>query len=129
MSVVFSLFFTPVFGALVQMKNWRTLHQEAEARQSFWWSMAGCGILALDPLFSLILTESKVVDCTITLLLLYLGSWIFFSARRQIHYVRRHFPRGYGRKSWLPILPLGLAGYLVYLLVGFGLLWLGHTLR
>lgn len=39
-TVVWSLIFSPVFGAILQMKNWHTLGEHAKAAKAKIWSMA-----------------------------------------------------------------------------------------
>lgn len=128
-TVALSFLFTPVFGAAVQMLNWRALHEVGHARSSFWWCMAGCVILLLNPGLALIQTDTRVLDsCTATLMLLYMTGWLFLSAGTQIRYVRRHFPQGYGHRSWKRILPLTLAACAFYLFMSLALTWMGQFL-
>ena len=125
LTVVFSLVLTPVFGALIQMLNWRILKKDHDAQHSLWWCLAGCVILLGNQVFSALLQDDRVVDTfTVSLLVLYGCSWFLLSGRRQIRYVREHFSRSYGRKSWKAVLPATLAAYVLYVLLGFALTYL-----
>ena len=101
LAAVFSLVFTPVFGSLMQMLNWRILKKDNAARYSLWWCLAGCTILLGNQVASALLQDDRVVDTfTVSLLVFYGCGWFLLSGRAQIHYVREHFSKGYGRKSW-----------------------------
>lgn len=125
-----SLLFTSVFGSVMHMLNWHTLEQAELARQSLWWALAGAVILLGNHIFSALLPEAMVVDTyTVSLLVLYVGSWFILPARSQVRYVREQFAKGYGHKSWKLVLPLALAGCLGYVLLGFLLAYLADLIR
>ena len=126
LTVALSLALTPVFGALMQMLNWRTLHEEGLARQALWWAAAGCLILLGGCLFSAFLPPHRKVVETFSgsLFLLYVLGWFLLEAGEQGRYVRRHFPRGHGRRPWKGPILWALAAYFGYALLGILLHWL-----
>ena len=129
-AVLLSLLFTPVFGALVQMLNWRTLQEKELERQSLWWALAGCAILLGNQVFSAFLSEFRVVaSFTMGILALYLCSWLVLAAGRQPRHVREHCGRRYARRSWKPVLVCTLAACVGYVLLGFFLSVLVDALR
>lgn len=129
-AVWLSLPFTPVFGALVQMLNWRTLEEKALAQQSLWWALGGCVILLGNQVVSAFLPGVRMVDSfTVGILLLYLCGWLVLAAGRQSRYVRERCGRHYGRRSWKPVLACTLAASLGYVLLGFFLSFLVDVLR
>lgn len=128
-AVWLSLPLTPVFGALVQMLNWRTLEEKALAQQSLWWGLGGCAILLGNQVVSAFLPGVRVVDSfTVGILLLYLCSWLVLAAGRQPRYVRERYGRHYGRRSWKPVLTCTLAAGVGYVLLGFFLSFLVDVL-
>ncbi len=130
MAVLLSLFFTPVFGSLVQMLNWRTLEEPNLEKQSQWWCLAGVGILLGSHVFSALYPEARVVDTfSVSLLVLYGCGWLLLAARTQALYVRKRFPKGYGRKPWHLVLLMALAACVSYVLLGFALSYLADLFR
>lgn len=129
-TMLLSLVLSPLFGSMVQMLNWRILEEEERAQQSLWWFVAGCIILLGNQVFSAIFPEDKVVDTfTVSLLVLYVLGWFVLPARRQVRYVREHFPKGYGHKSWILVLLIALCGCVAYMLLGFALTFVMDHLR
>lgn len=126
LTVALSLGLTPVFGAALQMLNWRTLHEERLARQSLWWAVAGCVILLGGCLFSALLPlQRKVVETfSGSLFLLYALGWFLLEAGEQGRYVRKHFPKGFAHKPWAKPVLWTLAAYFVYAAFGILLHWL-----
>ena len=123
--VALSLLLTPVFGALLQMLNWRTLHEQDLARQALWWAVAGGVILLGGCLFSAFLPpHRKVVETfSASLFLLYALGWFLLEAGEQGRYVRQHFPKGHGRRPWKKPILWALAAYFGYAALGILLHW------
>lgn len=113
-----SLLFSPVFGSLVQMKNWQALGKPEEAERSRRWAIA-CGvILLLLILLSVALPESKQVGALTNfggfILLL---SWYFADGRKQMDFVNYSYGKTYDRRGWgLPVL-CGIGGYLAVMAI------------
>ena len=129
-AMLLSLLLTPLFGSMVQMLNWRTLQEEKLAQQSLWWFVAGCIILLGNQIFSALFPGAKVVATfTVSLLVLYVFGWFILPARRQVNYVREHFSKGYGHKSWTLALATALSGCAAYMLLGLALTFVMDLLR
>jgi hypothetical protein len=108
-----SLLFTPLFGALLQMKNWMALDEPEKAAASKRWAIVTCIYLIVDT--GLTVWQPGSPDVTALRRSGGLGlliAWYFASARGQARYVKARFGDGYPRKRWrLPIL-YALLGYL-----------------
>ena len=130
LAVALSLALTPLFGALIQMLNWRTLHEERLARQSLWWAVAGGVILLGGCVFSALLpAHRKVVETfSASLFLLYALGWFLVEAGEQGRYVRLHFPKGHGRRPWKKPVLWALVAYGGYAALGLLLHWLAARL-
>lgn len=87
------LLFSPIFGAYLQMLNWRALGEDEKAQGSFVWFI-GCIICLLVSIFA-----------DVNLMFGLLIAWYFISGRSQVKYVKEHFGDNYERKSWgIPLL-------------------------
>ena len=110
-AALWSLVFTPAFGAWLHMRNWERLGQPGKARQSRNW-FAGMLLLAL---------ASYAVAAAGALLgrddlnlpwwasLVLFGAWCALSAYPQIRHVDDHHGEGYARRSWAAPIVIGLA--------------------
>jgi hypothetical protein len=119
-----SLLFSPVFGAVVHMKNWQALGQTAQADNSRMWAIGCIMFFVVVALVGGFFPESKGIDaiaraCAIGLLI----GWYYASGKSQQTYVEAKFGKTYPRRGWLkPLLfaVLALMGFVVCLgLVGF----------
>jgi hypothetical protein len=96
-----SLLFSPVFGAILHMKNWDALGEPAKAAGAKAWAIAALVLLLAVAGVSAMLPDSKALDAAsrgIGLILLLL--WYFSSARAQARYVKEKFGAAYPRKGW-----------------------------
>lgn len=96
---LWSLLFTPVFGALVQAKNWRAMGEPVRARVSSLWAW-GTALYLLAANFG-------VIDIPRSAGLLLLVAWYLSSGYSQIKFVAKKYGAEYEKKSWL--LPLAIA--------------------
>jgi len=94
-----SLFFTPIFGGILQSSNWKTLEKPDKAKASLIWAWLGLPIF----LVSLFID----VDPGRGLWFAYLILWYIAFGRQQQKYVKKTYGKDYRRKSWLQ--PLGIA--------------------
>lgn len=113
-----SLLFTPIFGALVQMKNWQALGEPERAASSRNWAVIGFVFMLLVVLATVFLAESRSADALIrAFALAFLLSWYFSAAKHQVRFVENRFGKTYPRRPWKIPLLLGLAGTLgIYVL-------------
>lgn len=96
-----SLLFSPVFGAILHMKNWDALGEPAKAAGAKAWAIAALVLLLAVAGVSAMLPDSKALDAAsrgIGLILLLL--WYFSSGRAQARYVKEKFGAAYPRKGW-----------------------------
>lgn len=112
-----SLLFTPIFGAILQMKNWQALGAPDRAATSRAWAI-GCAIyFLLSGTTFVFLPESAVLDRIANLLgFVLVLIWYFAEGREQVLHVRARFGKVYPRRSWwLPLLFAlgGLAAFVV----------------
>lgn len=110
-AALWSLLFTPAFGAWLHMRNWERLGQLDKARQSRYW-FAGMLVVTL---------ASFAVGVAGTVLgredlnapwwvsLIAFSAWAAQSAYPQIRHVDDHHGESYARRSWAAPIAIGLA--------------------
>jgi hypothetical protein len=113
-----SLLFTPLFGALVQAKNWETLGQLEEADRSKNWAYGIGFFTVVSVMASLALPSSSGLDnlmrfANIGLMI----AWYSQSAKRQMEYVQMNFGAGYPRRSWMTPVLCALGATVTFLVV------------
>jgi hypothetical protein len=103
-----SLVFSPVFGATVQMKNWRALGKPDEAERSKTWALGSLGFFVVLALIGGFAPGSKAIDLLSNVLpLALLITWYYANGKAQQAFVVARFGTSYRKKGWLK--PLGLA--------------------
>lgn len=107
-----SILFTPIFGSILIMKNWKTLNNEAEAKKGLYW-LIGTGILLVINVF--------IIDLSDFIFLALLIAWYFLYAKKQVKYIKDTFHSTYKRNSWKTPLLSGFAGFtaLVFVIMFF----------
>jgi hypothetical protein len=107
-----SLFFSPAFGAYLQMKNWQALGEPDKASTSKAWFVAVLVILLALPLVAaLVPGMSGLLRFSSPVGVALLIAWYVSSGRGQARYVKERFGKNYPRKGWgLPL--LGAVGVL-----------------
>ncbi|MBC7453270.1 MAG: hypothetical protein H7335_06125 [Massilia sp.] len=116
-ATVWSLLFTPAFGAFIHMLNWQALGQPEQAASAKKWFYASLALLmlqivtrALNARFG---TEPWLVH---PLGLLFFPVWYVCAARAQTRLVRARFGASYVRKSWNTVLMGAVMAGAVYAL-------------
>lgn len=106
-----SLFFTPIFGSILVLRNWQALGVKEKIRGAQLWLIA-----------SIIMVIVQFLVST-PLLFVYLVIWYFASAKSQAKYVREKWGKEYPRKSWLWPLLIGFgtvfAIFVFFFIIGF----------
>jgi len=106
-----SLFFTPIFGSILVLRNWQALGAKDKVRGAQLWLIA-----------SIIMVIVQFLVST-PLLFVYLVIWYFASAKSQAKYVREKWGKEYPRKSWLWPLLIGFgtvfAIFVFFFVIGF----------
>ena len=126
-----SLPFTPIFGAILHMKNWQALGEPAKAAAARNWAIASAVIIFATVLIGAFMEDGKSGDGATRLLsFALLLTWYFASARAQSQYVKERFGTDYPRKGWgKPLLfaVLAVFAFFVFMfMVGIVLALLGH---
>ncbi|MEO8152560.1 MAG: hypothetical protein ABI605_05775 [Rhizobacter sp.] len=124
-----SLLFSPIFGATIQMKNWQALGEPEKAAQARQWALGSIGFFALLMVAGIFLPESTSLNLGSRVAGLgLLIAWYTLNGKQQVAYVTAHFGKTYPRKNWgVPLLYalLSLVAFLVLVFViafVFGLL-------
>lgn len=119
-----SLLFSPVFGAWVQMKNWQALGEPARAQKSKNWVIASVAFFVVMTVLAVLLPDTRAMDgITRVLALVLLVVWYYANGKSQQAYVLGKFGKTYPKKGWgKPLLwaVAGLVGFVVAMgAVGF----------
>jgi hypothetical protein len=124
-----SLLFSPIFGAILHMKNWQALGETQKAAAARSWAIGIAAFFILLTLVSVVMPESRALDSLSRIgglgLLL---AWYFVSGKPQQTYVRTKFGDSYPRRGWskpLLLALLVLTGYFAIVFIAlllFGLL-------
>ena len=127
-----SLLLTPVFGAVLQMKNWRALGELEKAETSKRWAIGSLIFMVVMSLLSAFVFEQSEGFSRASGLGLLVG-WYYANGKAQNAYVLARYGKTYPRKGWaLPLLSgVGaLAGFLVVMvIIGAVYAMLGGTLK
>lgn len=120
-AALWSLLFTPIFGAWLHMRNWQELGDKTMARKNLMWIIA-YPIAALALPIGLLLMGIDIPNIWGWLLLLV---WYLTLGKTQIQLVKEEFGGDYERRSWwLPLL-LGIVFTIVF---GLAILFIGLLL-
>jgi uncharacterized membrane protein YfcA len=112
-----SLLLSPVFGAVLHMKNWQALGEPRKASAAKVWVIAGVIVFVLLALLSAFLPGQKSMDgLSRVIAIALLFGWYFASARHQSAYVKARFGNTYPRKGWLKPLLLAVLAFLGFIL-------------
>jgi len=107
-AALWSLLFSPVFGAFLQMRNWQALGEPDKARASWYWVLATIAILLVAVVMAFVLPDAhwfnKITDRSGMIVLL---TWYLTNGKLQVAYVKERYGKDYPRKGWGA--PLGIA--------------------
>jgi len=119
-ATLWSLLFTPIFGAILHMKNWQALGEPARAATAKHWAI-GCGVFTIaSSIFAVLLPESSVLNTLFRLSgLVLLLTWYYANGKEQVEHVKQRFGDGYPRRSWAVPLSLGFAAVFALLILAF----------
>jgi len=114
---VWSILFTPVFGAWLHALNWRALGDPERERASMAWVYGGLALLALDLIIDSVVPDHAGFAVERTIEAAYLVAWYFRSARPQATLVKEKYGASFEHKSWRQPLLMALAGLGIYILL------------
>jgi hypothetical protein len=107
-----SILFTPIFGAFLQMKNWRSLGEYQKASESRDWFYASIFYLLALSFISLLLSSPKDLGLMLwALQVIILITWFISSGRMQNKYIKDLGISTYARRGWLWPLLIAAALY------------------
>jgi hypothetical protein len=96
-----SLLFSPVFGALVHMKNWQALGQTSKASSARVWALLSLLVLIGFGLASVLLPNNRELGgFSRTAGFVLLVGWYLSSGRAQAAYIKDRFGAEYPRRGW-----------------------------
>jgi hypothetical protein len=118
-AALWSLIFTPVFGAYLHALNWRELGDKEREESSMTWVFAGGALVLLLMLIELVVPPgyNKGDSASHGIEFAFLLAWYFGSARAQARLVKEKFGNSFTHKSWRKPLLMGLAGFGIYILL------------
>jgi len=126
-----SLLFSPVFGAWLQMKNWTALGETQRAASSKAWLIASAVILLGLILVGGLMPRSGLKSLTNPVAFLMLVIWYFANARSQAKWVAERFGADYPRRGWAQPLLWGIGSYIaiiaVAMVLGFAAAMAAHA--
>ncbi len=113
-----SLLFSPLFGAILHMKNWQAMGEPEKAAASKTWAIVTAAFLVLSILLVVALPESKGADRLgrvggFALLI----AWYYSLGKSQRAVVIARYGKHYPRKGWAKPLGLAVAAMLAFVLV------------
>ncbi len=96
-----SLIFSPVFGALIQRKNWQALGELERAEKSKQWAIGSLVFLILMVVLAVWSDGRSAVDALTRVAgLALLITWYYSNGKAQQAYVLARFGKTYKRRGW-----------------------------
>lgn len=119
-----SLLFSPVFGALVHMKNWNTLGEPRKAARARLWAIGSLAFLLATSFLAAAANDSRYFDLTGRLSgFALLAAWYFASAREQQAHVAARFGDAYPRRRWARPIVYALLCGMVYVVASVAVIY------
>jgi hypothetical protein len=113
-----SVLFSPVFGAIVHMKNWEALGEPQKAANAKAWALVGVAFFVALTIAGALLPQFKALDAAGRLLAIaLLIGWYYASGKPQQAYVDAKFGNDYRKKGWLKPLSLAVLGFIGFIVV------------
>jgi len=118
-AALWSVIFTPIFGAYLHALNWRALGDKEREEESMTWVFAAGALVLLLMLIEVVTPPGYNQGDRIshTLEFAFLIAWYFASARTQARLVKERFGTSFTHKPWRKPLLMGLAGFVIYVLL------------
>lgn len=112
---VWSVFFTPAFGAWLQMYNWRRLGEHGKAAQARRWCRAALAVLAMNSVYSAVAGrlghDAPLIDWVNAVLF---AVWYAGTVHAHTQAIRERCGARYTRRPWDSVVLLAVLGAWVY---------------
>lgn len=112
---VWSVFFTPAFGAWLQMYNWRRLGEPGKAAQARRWCIVALAVLAYNAVFSAVAErlghDSPLIDWVNAAVLVV---WYVGTVPAQVQAIRERCGARYARRAWDSVVLLAVIAAWMY---------------
>jgi hypothetical protein len=116
-AAAWSLLFSPAFGAMLHMLNWRALGNAEKEAAAKSWFIASLVVFAMFTVCALMLPQGGAFDVKIHAVGLgYLLVWYLSTGRVQVRFVKARYGSEYQRKAWRKPLAVALSAVLAYLI-------------
>lgn len=107
-AALWSVLFTPLFGAILHMKNWNALGDPKRAAESKYWGIGYVVFFIISGVASDFFPESKALDAMTRVGgIAFLCAWYITSGKIQTAHIRATYGKSYARRGWL--LPISIA--------------------
>lgn len=114
-----ALIFTPIFGGLLQARNWEQLGMKDEARASRFWVRSSVWLVGLYLVMQTLFRHEPVMAYMGPWFLLVLwGAWMATHGRRQLAHVR-DFVKDYELLPFGKTMTMGILGWVLYGMLSF----------
>ena len=115
-----SLIFSPIFGAVLHMKNWQALGRQDEAERARKWVIGLIVFFVLLFAGGALLPDTKAVDGASRVLgFAVLLSWYYSRGKPQAAYVLAKYGKDYPRRGWARPLAAAVGVLLAFMAVVF----------
>ena len=112
-AVGLAFFLSPIFGALINMKNWQAMGEPAKARQSIMWIYGTIGYYILLIVAAVFLPDASTPDLLFRGLGLgYFIAWYMVSGKDQKDVIEYRYGASYEKRGWTKPVLLSLGAYI-----------------
>lgn len=116
-AAMWSLLFSPAFGAFIHARNAEALGRSDEAKANKNWFFSSLVFVVITSFIGIVPALSDVPLGAVGVA--YLLLWYFFLAQKQAKYVNETFGRNYQKKSWAKPLLIAFGILFAFLLLVF----------
>lgn len=114
-AALWSLLFSPVFGAWLHALNWRALGDLQRQQRSARWMMVGVAVAVFHVAMAIAWNDPVISDRVSSATgITYLLAWYLGPGREQIRLVRERHGDGYPRRAWGRVLLIAVGVSLGY---------------
>ncbi|MGN6526593.1 MAG: hypothetical protein ACTHL8_09405 [Burkholderiaceae bacterium] len=114
-----SLVFSPVFGSILHMKNWKAMGDERRAATSRKWAIASAAFFVVAMLLGVARPQDKAIDALSRIGgLVLLLAWYYSIGKSQNALVLVRYGKNYPRKGWAKPLATAIALLLAFIVAG-----------